>query len=192
MAGNKSSWHSPGVDPGFGQGGPQVLRLKVADIAKQSHMSEVSNLQPESRATSGCLPGPGGSAWSGGCHAGQGVSAWSGGCLPGLGGSGIPACTGADPALWTESQTPVKTLPWPNFVAAGNKTEVLNEFQLKILGSESFARWLVSLALALELELALDIEHYHITASVNHLTCPLPPHQSVICLAHCHHIISQS
>ena len=22
---------------------------------------------------------------------------------------------------WTESQTPVKTLPWPNFVAAGNK-----------------------------------------------------------------------
>ena len=58
----------------------------------------------------------------------------------------------------------------------------------KILGSESFARWLVSLALALALELALelelalalDIERYHITASVNHLTCPLPPHQSVI------------
>ena len=58
----------------------------------------------------------------------------------------------------------------------------------KILGSESFARWLVSLALALELELALeielvlvlDIEHYCITASVNHSTCPLPPHQSVI------------
>ena len=24
------------------------------------------------------------------------------------------------PPLWTESQTPVKTLPWPNFVAAGN------------------------------------------------------------------------
>ena len=62
--------------------------------------------------------------------------------------------------------------------------------QNEILGSESFARWLVSLALALELELALaleielvlalDIGHYHITASVNHLTCPLPPHQSVI------------
>ena len=65
---------------------------------------------------------------------------------------------------------------------------------LKILGSESFARWLVSLVLALvlELELALVleielglvlvlyIEHYHITASVNHSTCPLPPHQSVI------------
>ena len=28
----------------------------------------------------------------------------------------------------------------------------------KILGSESFARWLVSLALALELELALALE----------------------------------
>ena len=74
--------------------------------------------------------------------------------------------------------------------------------QNKILGSESFARWLIYLVLALELELvlelvlelelelslaleielvlALDIEHYHITASVNHLTCPLPPHQSVI------------
>ena len=66
----------------------------------------------------------------------------------------------------------------------------------KILGSESFARWLVSLALALvlvltlelelvlvleiELAIALDIERYCITASVNHLTCPLPPHQSVI------------
>ena len=59
-----------------------------------------------------------------------GVSAWFGGslvlggCLPGPGGlwsrgAGIPACTEADPPLWTESQTPIKTLPWPNFVAAG-------------------------------------------------------------------------
>ena len=24
------------------------------------------------------------------------------------------------PSPWTESQTPVKTLPWPNFIAAGN------------------------------------------------------------------------
>ena len=31
------------------------------------------------------------------------------------------------PPLWTESQTPVKTLPWPNFVAAGNNTEVYEE-----------------------------------------------------------------
>ena len=55
---------------------------------------------------------------------------------------------------------------------------------IKILGSESFARWLVSLALVLALEielvLVLDIERYCITASVNHLTCSLPPHQSVI------------
>ena len=63
-------------------------------------------------------------------------------------------------------------------------TQVITNCQ--ILGSESFARWLVSLALELELaldiELALaqDIERYCITASVNHLTCPLPPHQSVI------------
>ena len=71
-------------------------------------------------------------------------------------------------------------------------SELLNGDRVKILGSESFARWLVSLALALGLEvelalaleielvLALDIQRYCITASVNHLTCPLPPHQSVI------------
>ena len=74
--------------------------------------------------------------------------------------------------------------------------------KIKILGSESFARLLISLVLALVLELALalelelvlelvlalemelalvlDIERYRITASVNHLTCLLPPHQSVI------------
>ena len=40
----------PGADPGFGQGGPQVLRLKVANIVKWSHASEVSNLWPGSRA----------------------------------------------------------------------------------------------------------------------------------------------
>ena len=43
-----------------------------------------------------------------------------GGCAWSWGGSGIPACTEADPPPWTESQTPVETLPWPNFVAAGN------------------------------------------------------------------------
>ena len=57
---------------------------------------------------------------------------------------------------------------------------------IEILGSESFARWLISLALVLEIELALDIEHYRITSqsfdlppaitSVSHLTCPPPPH----------------
>ena len=67
----------------------------------------------------------------------------------------------------TEVQEP--TRPWK-----GLKLTKL----IKILGSESFARWLVSLVLALAL--APEIEHYHITASVNHLTCPLPPHQSVI------------
>ena len=48
------------------------------------------------------VPGPGGSALGG---------AWSWGC---------PSMhRGRSPLLWTESQTPVKTLPWPNFVAAG-------------------------------------------------------------------------
>ena len=57
---------------------------------------------------------PQGGVCSGGGYS-RGVSA-SRGC-------GIPACSEADtPARpWTESQTPVKTVPWPNFVAAGNK-----------------------------------------------------------------------
>ena len=66
----------------------------------------------------GCL------LWGGclllGCLLLGGVSAL-GGCL--LPGGGIPAWTEADTSpLWTESHTPVKTLPWPNFVAAGNDT----------------------------------------------------------------------
>ena len=61
--------------------------------------------------------GPGGSG-PGGSALGRGVSALGGSGLGG-GGGGIPACTEADPPLLTESQTPVKTLPWPNFVAAG-------------------------------------------------------------------------
>ena len=71
-------------------------------------------------APGGCLlrgmsaPGRGGGVSSQG-----GVC--SGGCV--CSGGGIPACTEANaPLLWTESQTPVKTLPYPNFVAAGNKT----------------------------------------------------------------------
>ena len=64
---------------------------------------------------------------------GGGASFLGGGCLlPG----GVPPSRGRrcllpggvsqhalrqTPPLLTESQTPVKTLPWPNFVAAGNK-----------------------------------------------------------------------
>ena len=32
------------------KGGGQVLRLKVADVAKRSHVSKASNLQPGSKA----------------------------------------------------------------------------------------------------------------------------------------------
>ena len=39
-----------GADPGFGQGGAQLLRLKVANVAKQSHTSKASNLCLGSRA----------------------------------------------------------------------------------------------------------------------------------------------
>ena len=74
----------------------------------------------------------GGLVWGGGGLPGpRGVGLWSRGGLPGLvGGAGIPACTEADtPPLWTESQTPVKTLPWPNFVAAGKKTYTFENVQ---------------------------------------------------------------
>ena len=80
----------------------------------------------------GCLLQAG--VCSGGCLLqGWGVSApggvsalGGGGCLL-LGGCGIPACTEADtPPLWTESQMLVKTLPWPNFVAAGKYSVCLS------------------------------------------------------------------
>ena len=44
----------------------------------------------------------------------------------------IPGCTEADTPMLTESQTPVKTLPWPNFVAAGNNFEFLLRFKSKL------------------------------------------------------------
>ena len=44
-----------------------------------------------------------------------------GGVVPGRGVSGIPACTEADTLPPVDRQTAVKTLPWLNFVAAGNK-----------------------------------------------------------------------
>ena len=39
-----------GADPGFGEGGPQLLRPKVAEIAKQSRAREASILRPGARA----------------------------------------------------------------------------------------------------------------------------------------------
>ena len=39
-----------GADPGFGQGRAQLLRPKVADVAKRSCASEASNLRLGSRA----------------------------------------------------------------------------------------------------------------------------------------------
>ena len=46
----KNSQYSPGADPGFGQGGPKLLRPKVADVVKWSCVSKVSNLWLGSRA----------------------------------------------------------------------------------------------------------------------------------------------
>ena len=69
----------------------------------------------------GGVPGPGGGLPGlGGVVSGPGglPVPGGGGVSAGLGGY-IPACTEADtpPA---DRQTPVKLLPWPNFVAAGN------------------------------------------------------------------------
>ena len=77
-----------------------------------------------SREVGGLVPGGGGSGPGGVCSGGSGPG--GGVCsrkclLRGVSapGGGIPACTEADTLPpWTESQTPVKTLPWPNFVAA--------------------------------------------------------------------------
>ena len=68
------------------------------------------------------------------------VSAPRGGvCLGGVCSQGVSASGGmafqhalrqTPPSLWTESQMPVKTLPWPNFVAAGNNC--VNPIELSI------------------------------------------------------------
>ena len=76
----------------------------------------------------GCLL-PGGSPYQGG-----GVSLQGGSPCPGslLARGGSPC---QRPPLWTESQMPVKTLPWPNFVAAGNNNQQngCNEFTIQEL-----------------------------------------------------------
>ena len=91
----------------------------------------------------GCGPGgvsaSGGVLVLGGLVPGRGVWSWGAVCLPGgsacggvclLGGS---PCRGVylpqTPPLLTESQTPVKTLPWPNFVAAGKYSFIIGTSQ---------------------------------------------------------------
>ena len=58
--------------------------------------------------------------WGGGvCSRGGRVCSWGGCLLLGVGGYPSMHWGRTPPPPWTESQTPVKTLPWPNFVAAG-------------------------------------------------------------------------
>ena len=61
----------------------------------------------------------------GGVSAPGGPGPGDGGGVPGpwvclVWGGYIPACTEADTPPPVDRQTPVKILPWPNFVAAGN------------------------------------------------------------------------
>ena len=76
----------------------------------------------------GGVPGPG----LGGVCWGGGGNAWSrgGGCLLRGGLASQHALRQTPSPLWTESQTPVKTLPWPNFVAAGKDGIILSEIDM--------------------------------------------------------------
>ena len=85
-----------------------------------------------------CVPGPGGCLLGGGACAGG--CAWSRGGL-----ASQHALRQTPPPLWTESQMPVKTLPWPNFVVAGNKSPVRHQIycleqQLFVICFQSFKR----------------------------------------------------
>ena len=62
-----------------------------------------------------------------------------------------------------------------------HQSELALELELVLVLETELALVLeIELVLALEIELVLvlDIEDYSTTASVSHLTCPLPPHQS--------------
>ena len=81
----------------------------------------------------GGLLARGGSTCWGGLLAGWGLTAGGVSLLGGLLAWGSP-CQGGSPCqrppLWTESTTPVKTLPWPNFVAAGNEVDKTSKILL--------------------------------------------------------------
>ena len=83
-------------------------------------------LLPGDVCSGGCLPPRGGvCSWGGLLLGGSSL-----GGVSAPGGCGIPVCTEADsPPPWTESQMPVKTLPWPNFVAASKKIVNRKAFQ---------------------------------------------------------------
>ena len=76
------------------------------------------------------ISGPGGSA-----H-GRVGGVCSGGCLL-LGGVVSQHALRQTSPLWTESQTPVKTLPWPNFVAAGKYYLAPSSLRAVITGNYS-------------------------------------------------------
>ena len=67
------------------------------------------------------LPGPGGGL----CSCGWPGGVCSGGGLPGPGGGISQHALRQTPLPPVDRQMPVKILPWPNFIAAGNK----NAFQ---------------------------------------------------------------
>ena len=71
---------------------------------------------------------PEGVSAPGGCVCSRECLLLGGVCL----GSGIPACTETDTSVWTESQMPIKTLPRPNFVEAGNNSVKVNSHRASL------------------------------------------------------------
>ena len=78
----------------------------------------------------GVVSGPGG-VWSGGVPGlGWWCLIWGGGAWSG--GVSQHALRQTPHPLWTESQMPVKTLPWSNFVAAGKNEMTLRHYALLV------------------------------------------------------------
>ena len=121
-----------------------LLAVSNCTITTRMHSSRMRTGRSltvcRSQLPGGCLLWGGVCSWGGvsaprGVSVPRGVSALGvcvysqGGLLPGVSAPGGVCSRGGvsqdalrqRPPLWTESQTPVKTLPWPNFVAAGKK-----------------------------------------------------------------------
>ena len=115
------------------------MNWKVSANAKMTlylFFSWIKTLVKQDCIPLGCIP-PAGWPYLPVCSAPGGCLVLGGGLVPGGtclvlwgGAGGIPTCTEADPPLWTESQTPVKIWPCPNFVAGGkNESFCTNQKQ---------------------------------------------------------------
>ena len=79
----------------------------------------------------GCVSGPGVCVWSGGSLLPGGCLVQEGGWVGAWSGGGVyPSMYwGRHPSPPVDRQTPVKILPWPNFVAAGKNVLTDNHYE---------------------------------------------------------------